>query len=626
MLLQRALVLLSIVLLIQLGAEARAQEPEQLREITIIIDPAQLTGARQAAVLKGLAGLTDVDEWRTIRVPEGGRLFAIVNEEYRFNDRQMASRNAIASLIADANALPDLHTLRAGESLRVPLLPLRPDADVSTSLTQLVDATTTQVVALAATETFVPAQQRSVVLPAEWGSTWVIRATPERVRQFLDAIGGEQAPEIGSVIYIGAPEAIAEVEFPEVSEIEGLQEPTDVRPPLFALPIDATKAGRLYIFDFFERRVVGDRPHGTMVLDVVKQVLSSYGASQLVSNVELVELDFYRDPGKASEEIERYISRFPSERTRRTLGVALRELRSMRRPPPGQYAVPVLYLQALYANRILSSQSAIVSSSFWTQFDGLAVIPPGYRPDSPVALVSAVLDLQNSTIENAPLREPLRTFFDRHSKYGMILVGAELSRGQFFGMSSVDGAGVTTIARGTGWSGEMIRPTDRGTSFSTPAIAAALLVAQAHWNSQNLPISAFEAKRRLLLAADIVPSYVGKFASAGVPRIDRLLLPPGAYAVRTNGTITGITIQKGSLSGRIAAGEPAYPFLLRRGDPGIRALSVVDGKVFVFADSRLRWFPIEITELEITIREGNETYTFRSLNQFLTRYKEIMLL
>lgn len=284
-------------------------------------------------------------------------------------------------------------------------------------------------------------------------------------------------------------------------------------------------------------------------------------------------------------------------------------------------------LTAVLGNRIRGTSRAILSSSFQTRADLISVIPTHYFSYSSELLFSAVRNDSGLWIEENTHAEPQRTYFDLRGDHGTVLIGAQRRPDSYFGEASSVGDGVTSLGPGLGWEGSLIAPADSGTSFATPAVAAAMLVARAFWAQNNLQVSHREAIRRLILSAQVEPTFSGRFASAGVPNIEHLLLTSGTFAVDTLGAVGRIEIIESSV--RLRHQNQAYTREL--GSAGILGFAVTDGEAIAFPavleqDGRRRWAQVQVDDIHLRVRIGDQAVEISSLEEFSNYFEKVIIL
>lgn len=612
----------------QLSAQTTAPSKYQP---TVIIDSQALSEERRAAILASLSKLTNVSSWSEVTVAPHDSLSKLIYDYYGYSESKFPkTTDALIKIISEANNLQN-KLVFAGRQMRIPLLPARPYAKgARADLAQVIDTQS---------DSMFIAKARDVVARANEtandqtelarGSTWIVRMSPQENLQFLADLPLELRTSLeDGNIYSGPTVEVEEVSVSEPPDFENEASTAAAANPAqlnFVTGLNPASVGKYYVLDFFKPKNSSVCTHGDMVVDVAKQTLDKYGAGQLKGNIIPLQIDFFEDKDAASQIILDYIKTFSSDKIQNNLKAAVDKLRSQSKPTPEKRYVPLLYLQALYNNLISRPDTAVVSSSFFLRFDGFHVVPLNYRPESGVNLLSAVMD-DGGHIEEA-LVEPQKSFYEGRRDLGVILVGAEKDAGHAFGMTSRNGDGVSCIAQGTGWgtTESCITPAKIGTSFSTPAIAVQMLLAKAYWSANGLNFSGKEAKTRLLLSSDVTPAFVGQYASGGLTRLEKLLRPNGAFAEKTDGTITDLLITGGFIEVNSPSGGSPDRFNFKRGSEGFCGIQIVEGRTFIFREAVMQWKEVDPVNFSLTIRKDGIDETL-SLTTFATQFKEAVIL
>ena len=633
----RKLTLLILGLLLLPPSHTDAQETAmQAYQQTVIIDIQSLSEKSRAAVISALAKLKPSTEWPKTTVRSDDNLYSIINDRYHFYQGVYpeTTENIVAA-IQIANGLADINSIRAGQQLVVPVLPQRPFGTGT-------EKEYAQVLNLHSNEIFLAQSKDLPLLPGvgetaqkniRTGDVWVIQMSSEASEALFRDLRktGVTDHTIKRNIYSGPMAQTAEFNVPEpiASEVPAESRKSNIS-NLFQ-GLDISRTGKYYLLDFYAKRSHQDCPHGTLVLESAKTTLKNYGMGHLKDQIVPMELAFFENKDAALDQIKTYIAQ-QGERIKYTLQEAVKILKEMKRPGTDKgavHVVPLLYLQALYANLILAPDTALISSSFYTYFDGYKIFPYTYSTDCTIPLLSAVLDYPNSEIESFPAVEPLRSFWDFRKDYGVILVGAEDGSGNAIGMSSRNADGVTCLARGVvlGTTGTCVGIQRVGTSFATPVIGSQLLLARAFWKAKGMDISAKEAKVRLLLSSELVASYVGRYASGGIPRIERLLLEEGAFGVMLDGSCVNLPNADGGNSYVKVRSHDcdglADQLVFGRGDHRFCGIQKVGERVFIFREDAMKWDEVKIESVKFEISDQE---TLDSLDKLFKRYKGVIAL
>lgn len=610
---------------------------------TVIIDIMAMDGESRAAVIKSLAALSNRSSWETVSVQANQGLYEIINDNYGFSDGKYGlTTQAIADLIKGANGLADINVLKEGEQLSLPPIGVRPyHRGAKSNIAQFLPLKGGKAAFAAG---MAPRFSFGASDDLALGSTWIpTDFSVADVNRFLASLPSDVVEkEVGKSIYIGPNEEdITEITLLGADGLAtgppSLAGPTTNSPPdvstlLAAVPED--KIGKYYILDVFGGANQPGCSHGEMVYEVALDTLRRHGAPDTFANrIVKVELDFFAHKDTAKTYIEKYAASF-----RQNIEIQLRAILEkllLKQKPQGadKAQVPLLYLAAINHQLLRDENTLIISSSFWTLFDGFTWLPPEYTTKSPTILLSAVMNDKESTIENSTYKrtEPLRTFYDKRDDYGIILVGAEVDAGKFAGMSSVSGDGVTCLGRGAGWGapGSCLNK-ESGTSLATPNVGTLMFLSKAFWAAKGLEVDQSEAKTRLLLASEVVPNYIDKFASAGVPQLDKLLRLKGAYAVTSSGAVVEARVEPGAQISYDRNGTSRTLFFERNKEEptSFCGLQIVGGQAYVFSEAskKMKWTKLDVNKISMTVTFEGQTRKFESLEDFSFQLKEIVLL
>jgi hypothetical protein len=626
-----------------LVSDAFAQQPPRVfagsSPSTVLLDVGSLTDGEIAEVMKLLAATTSRDSWQNVTVQPGDSLFGIVNQQYRFSDRAFPlTAKSLADVIASENGLSTV--LPEGRELRIPVLPVRPfGRGARSDLAQvffaqegmLATATPNVNSVLDLSSTFTQAGEPVEQSPEKRdGLTWALKDLPEPALRTLAAMSVRGGRRPG---YVGPTDAatalLTNVGTAPVTSQPSWPEPTESVRQLVA-QIPAAQRRKYYILDNFAGRSQGPCTHGAMVLQVARDTLTQFGASsEFIASVAPVELDFYANVADSRKIVEAYAHEFTQNIERQLL--AILTLLIQREPASREtLTVPALYVAALYHGYLESPDTDMISTSYYTFYDGFSWLPLEYTAESPLSLLTAVLNDDGSFVENSVYRKrvPLREFYDRRNELGVFLVGAEESPGKPFGMYSQNGDGVTLVGRGAGWgtSGSCLAK-ERGTSFATPNVAAQLLLARAFWRWKELPVSSLDLKLRALLATDLETAYVGRYAAAGRLNLEKLLQTKGMVAHRQSGEVVQVEsltpariwYRRDGLERRVT---------LNWGDDGTDVLGVyvVQQTAYILQKFRPMWTKIDATRVDMRLRDGTHEHTITTVQELESLYRELFVL
>ena len=611
---------------------ALGQTPASHYSPTLIVNWDLLSSKERAAVMTALGNSQPYAKWQDYPVQKGDSVYSIVASRYAYSDaRFQKTSNAIARLIQKANNLKDDLLILAGQRIKLPPLPARPhDTGASPDFAQYIDAThgnfAVASVNLVAEET-ANGKLPKTLKDMRIGSTVWLTLSGLEAEKFDASLPIDLRPTLRDKLYLGPAYEQVEVHLAshQIEDSGKLEFLPDLPPSLAAAVAALTPSdvGTYYIIDFFDGIDSQTCPHGPLVRDVAREVLSRYGASALAANIESKDADFYGNKPAAETVMREYVATTFAPGTRDALNTLIDQIMLWTRNPKQPLAQPLFYIQALYHSLAVKRSASIISSSIWINIDAYRWLPPLYRPTSTAIILGAGSD-DHIAVEDRSiaLKEPFHTYYDLRKTYATMLVGAELSPGVPFGMFSTIGDGVTCIGHGFNWgpAGTCLGKLG-GTSFATPQIGAELLIARAFWNRNHVDISALDAVRRLLLASDVNPAYVGQYASAGIPDLRRLLRTAQAFSVSASGDVADVVLQPGSTV--TIHGFGTIPFNC---DGGACGLQVIADEPYVFLSSDMRWKRVQIDGLNLILVDNGRTIALTSLQAFSNKYKGVVTL
>lgn len=626
------LTLVSAAMVISGHARLAAQHLEaDSTSIAVIVDARSLPDSLQGRILGVIARRIGVAAWPTYRIEAGDIVYALIARRFGYDDRHPATRDTVLNLIAAANDPLDLRRLQIGTNLRIPSIPSRPRDGALPNRAQLLGWSGNEVALVMLDERIYSSSPIQVAGQLSDGSTWIVTGTAKELQEFDEIVDKVPAGvDAKRAIYHGPLStnlAVAPPPSGVVADSEDLKLPSLGVSRTIVSGIDPGRAGRYYVLDFY--RTGESCPHGRKVLDVIYKTLADYGADEGFEHiVEPIEIDFFRNRDEGLLFLRQYAALAYTEATNRGI---LAQIQSLESQQPLRTAVPVIpgiYLQALFWRLMKDTTASIVSTSSWTQTDGSASLPDDFSPEASLLLLAAVLDEPIEIENNHRRREPIQSLHRLRNDYGFVLVGAERAPGSSHGMYSRLGDGVTTLGYGAGWRGSCISPSDIGTSFATPHVATLLFLARAYWKAQGTVPSPIEIRRRLLLSTDVVSNYVGRFASAGIPRLERLLQPKGAFAVTIGDTLVPVTVVRGVVTLTDTATKLRSEKMLRDTAPAIGGIQYVGGKYVVFEENepgRGRWVGTPVlTGLDLTVTINGATATYNA-QSFSERFKSLVV-
>lgn len=588
--------------------------------LTVIVDPKLLSDEQKSHVIRALERAKMPSASRVIKVKEGQTLSHIVDDRYRYDARNYPkTTNKLIEVLAEVNNVPDPNRIRVGQKISLPDFPVRPLTQArSDSLQYLSGLTNSMSVTRLAKIEKIGRIHQFVDDKPENAATWALRLSAEQLKMFNDSVGSDVLSNRG--VYEGAPNQLYTLNVPKITSALPDTQKLPTQQTIDFAGIKSSDAPKMYLLDFFAGTANNPCPHGAKVYDVVSQALEVYGGKHLINNVIRKDLDFFANSKELKRFVDKYIDSISDGSTR----LALRKsIEAIIDSPSGKeaYAVPSLYLQALFADIMQDPSPAIISSSFWTRTDAFRLLPSSYSRDSNINIFSAVSD-NEKFVEKIEREEPVKTFRDLRRDYPVSLVVGADGVGSLIGMQSMNGDGIAAMGQSSGWGSEnsCIKPADMGTSFSTPSVAATAFLARAFWKHAGKNVSANDLKVRLMLATNLKPQYVGLVASAGEPLLQRLLPLSGGYAVKRDGTVLEIENMQGSVS---LAGGTVLP--VKRDERAFSGIQFVDGNAYGFVQSEMKWSKLEGVAGHISFRFAGGAFD-DELSVFVNQYSALVAL
>lgn len=152
-----------------------------------------------------------------------------------------------------------------------------------------------------------------------------------------------------------------------------------------------------------------------------------------------------------------------------------------------------------------------------------------------------------------------------------------------------------------------------------------------YWRSRQFSFNATEARRRLQLATNMEPAFVGKFASGGTVNLEKLLQIGDGYVETFESRVLPIFFKKAgdNILGYDKISQSFFerkPALSAR-DTCITGLMVCGSNVFAFADDEEKWKPIDLRQISIRFQFADgKPGEIDGKNDLLTQSKLIVVL
>ncbi len=401
----------------------------------------------------------------------------------------------------------------------------------------------------------------------------------------------------------------------------------------------------LVLVDYFDKDLC---THGKKVLSVVKSIINNYNLSRVITRVKIIPVNFYQNQGFAKSFLEQYYSDpvfdrdeyYNENQNVNSLIQKLAKDSIIRHDCPE--CIPQIYFDAIM-KYYYSRTPDIISTSIWVR--SLVSPVPNFVLKSKTNLITAGGDYPNSFVEglaerddasNGSLEEsiqPIRSYFDSKTRYGCIIVGCETKPGTYYGMSSRDGLGVTTIGKGYNWQSDenCLEPSDLGTSFATPEISAKLFVAKAFWRSlgyvKRREISAEDAGKILILSGILNKNYVDHFSSGGRISLKKLLHPKGAYLIDNSSNLDSIDSFEGKITYYDEFKQRYRTDVPLNSVTSYWGLYYLNGSFFLFDDEySQRWVSIKPIKFSLKGIYKGKPFTISSFDEFRESFTQFIIL
>jgi hypothetical protein len=388
-----------------------------------------------------------------------------------------------------------------------------------------------------------------------------------------------------------------------------------------------------FIFDEFNDSC----SHGNKVLDVIKQVLHKYNLEYAFKKVIIRKINYFNNIEEGDSLYRTYCVSYRYGDIR-----AVVDQETLEKNAGSNEYSPSNYLNAIYTLAV-DEKPDVISSSFVSEGED-AYARNSFSGDNKAtnyftaALNDAIdLDSINSNLRSglrpriSSYLEPLYTYQLSLENEGTIVVGNQIDSSRYLGMFSRTGTKVTVLGKGASWG--LVGCTncidslkDVGTSFATPEVATKMFIAKAFWRRMDQNIVALEARNRLILATNLQPSLVGKFASAGSVDLQKLLEFKKGFLVRNDGSI--VTID--SLYGEPILYYGQHGQSLSATDVGsIRSIYNAGSKTYIIKNqNNCYWQPSEEpSKMNIVYRvDGTSEVKVLTKTQFYKNYTQFVLL
>lgn len=401
--------------------------------------------------------------------------------------------------------------------------------------------------------------------------------------------------------------------------------------------LNAVDFKKFYVFDEFNDSC----SHGKKVLDVIRQTLNTYKLDSAFSNVIIMPVNYFSNITQGNLLYEKYCDSYLANDNCQVINPEIVKEKS----GSNEY-VPSAYLNAIYtlavddepdiisSSFVIEGQDAFMRNAFtqknqMTNFFAAALNDP-MDLDSLVKVVRSGFGRKNAS----SYLEPLFSYQSALGEEGVIIVGNLVKKETYRGMYSKTGKKVSVLGRGIHWGQKGFTSCidsveDVGTSFATPEVATKMFIAKAMWRKKGEIVSALEARNRMVLATNLEPGLVGKFASAGAIDMKKLIQYHKGYLVTNQDEVIVIDSLYGQASMSYEGESLEQKILSPVKVSAIRSLYLSAGKTYVLRNSEnCCWEKYkEPTYINLVFRIKDETMP-KVINkeEFYRDYKQFVIL
>jgi hypothetical protein len=397
--------------------------------------------------------------------------------------------------------------------------------------------------------------------------------------------------------------------------------------------MDIQNVNNFLFFDSFVRQGQSNS-HGESVQNIITNTLEHFHASQLGTKVKGVSLDFFTERNSALKIIDDYLdTKYGNSDINDPIWLKKQYYNFIRQGNCSGLCMPSDYLNILL-DYYLMQVPEVISMSFLmkTIFPVMCFsIKPGMYTNLLGAVPNNTGLIENIGTDNTGRAyEPMFTLKSNIPVAGTMLIGAESEIGQFNCVRSSDGSYVSTLGHGY-WNNAFTgAPQVYGTSWATPEVATKLFIAKAYWKSSKLEINAIEAKQRLLLSCDLDTNYAGKFASAGIPNINKLLRKDFGGFIEKGDSIYDTKVEGNLISNpkiiirQKNGDEMLYNFKTGNKTGYFRGLYYKDGNLYLFQDINMKWEKVqdfqnvEFKNFNLKLKKTGKSISVSSLQDLIS--------
>lgn len=626
-----------------------------LDSTTLVFDPDYLSPKDMARIYIAMAEIALKKNSVNIMVIEPNQTInRIIKDRYSIeNQDNYHISEALKSIISNANNLDTAMTLKVGEKLILPRLPVKARKSKSQSYTQYFDFYNNKLyvsnsISLASSE---PSNRKDSV-GVKSAAFIAMKLSAEDFASFKEIFTESRYNNTYRKGVVNLELKTVLVNYLKNKSLppsnKNITIKTDSIASKLLKHLNKKHFGTYFVFDTFN----GASIHGEQVMDVIDLKFKEYGLDTTGIAIIRIPSNYFNNVSLGKEILNKHYSLEIDKQANVKHSLedleATTALSILNHPnfipeiiANDEERIPEIYLKALFQYHYRLNPD-IISSSFWAESLNGSIMP-SVVDYSNTNMITAAENIENDIddlvqggqYEDARTRskQPLHDYYTRYGFDGSMIVGNSIAKGQYAGAF---GNKISTLGRGTGWVGSVIKETDLGTSFATPDVATKLYIAKAYWKSKGDTLVGTEARLRLLLASDLDTAYLGLFSSGGTPNMVKLLQLHN-YAERVDGQIVRIDSIDFDNANVIINSKETKPFKRsmrikegkrKRTEEGMCGLAYCEGNFYGFSESakEAMWQKIGLKGLNLKFKIGEEYYNITDTSGFIKEFKQIVIL
>lgn len=607
--------------------------------VKLIIDPLVLKDKDKALFVRALTALAMKKHYfDTINVVRKQTVNKAITGKSKYPMSEYKSFGVVVEAVKSINDLNDNLVIYTNQKLYYPRIPVQPNKNSTLENVQVFDIEKRKQYVQDSKDVIDGVDYTGNLISNENARLWMYKITKEDLTFVLNEIPVELRGDLISHAYLIDDGQLHFNEIYKQSPIndqnDQIFQPINISNDLRAKlkEINIQNFGKYYILDNYTSDSCS---HGNNVINIIKQRLRELELDLRVDSILPIQINLLEDIAKSIRDIETIVKEsenlFDLHDFEIKMQVSkLKKLTKQQISDQQEKCKDCIsdFFLDLFLKYYYSKKPDLLSTSLYVRSS--RSVKPIFTSDSETNLITAALN-DNSAIENILLNasnliEPLNSCYTSYQDFGSIIVGNNISTGKFAGSYS-DSGRVSTLGIGGGYP-QLIScygSKYTGTSFATPDVAVKLFVAKAYWRSKEIkPFpNAIESRRRMLLSSDIQEGLIGKFASAGIPNLEKMLVVKKGFTEGLDGKISEeVEFEMPSTISYNSVDKCAFNV----GNNNISGLSFINNRTFAFFEKDLVWKEIKIDNIDLKMKIGGISQNFNDVDELRSQFKQIVKL